>query len=418
MIFNKRIPKKLTIFLLLVLFFALFYLVVFYKSILENFFRFKPTLQSNVEKIGITEVPVSRETTSKLTAKMATGDRKATGKWLPKEPTKNQIGSNKAIKIYLPYVQVGGTHISIDLFAPIWQAPASLVFTDIKAYDCLRQPFGGEFYLGYRHLLPETQKLYGVYVSFDRKRTEFGNYFNQITLGAEYWIRKLFIGGNIYKTIGKTVKPADKGYLEKSMSGVDAEIGYEFVEGLTGYIGWYCFGAKEVNTIAGPRARLVYDWSLNNGNRILEIFDKVGFEIGVHRDKPKGTVWYSSVNVRIGWLFEKKNVLSGVSRHMVDPIRQHGIVVSELAATKPATKAEPPVVQKEPDPDNNDNNNSNQTNSKLDNTNQAPPPSQHSRTYELREVSQANSGLNNTKQASPPPRTYALREMPTNRSGE
>lgn len=105
---------------------------------------------------------------------------------------------------------------------------------------------------------------------------------------------------------------------EKAMAGTDAEIGYEFIEGLVGYAGGYYFGGSDVPTVSGPRARLTYDLSLKNNGRVLGIFDKVGLETGVQHDKPRGTVWYLSANVRVGWLPDKKSALEGVSHHMVD----------------------------------------------------------------------------------------------------
>lgn len=271
-----------------------------------------------------------------------------------------ELKSSGDVKNYLPYVQLGGTQffntrnnntaINIDLFIPIWQISTDLIFVDIRTYDRLGKSFEGNLHFGYRHLLPEKQILYGIYGAFDSKRTSFGNYFNQLILGGEYWIKNWFIGGNIYKTIGDTLDRINNKYAEeakvqqngiyknilittdslyeRAMSGIDAEVGYEFTKGLTGYVGGYYFGAKGVNTVLGPRARLAYDWSLDNDSRILGIFDKIGLEGGVQKDKPRGTTWYLSINFRIGWLPEKQPVLSGVSRHMIDPVRRDIDIVS------------------------------------------------------------------------------------------
>ncbi|HBS52320.1 MAG TPA: hypothetical protein DEA62_05025, partial [Coxiellaceae bacterium] len=238
---------------------------------------------------------------------------------------KKNIGNS-----YLPYLQVGGVrffHVGDadlggggDLFIPIWQTHNKLFFTDARFYDRTGGVFEGNIHLGYRYLMPEEQRLYGVYAAFDRRRSGLGNYFNQLTLGGECWIKNWFIGGNVYKPIGKTSVTksiteniqlrqngiyrniwftSDLSY-EKAIPGVDAEVGYEFVKGLVGYVGGYYFDDKDTNSVLGPKAKLTYDFSLNNSKKILGIFDKIGFETGIQNDKPRGTTWYISLNARLG----------------------------------------------------------------------------------------------------------------------
>lgn len=266
---------------------------------------------------------------------------------------------------YQPYIQLGGTrffHIeeskaatTADLFVPLWQNDTSdLVFTDLRINDRTGSPFEGNIHLGYRHLFEESQQAFGIYGAWDRKKTQFKNYFNQLTVGGEYWIKNWFIGANYYQPIGNTKKSlssivtdittSEAGLsiinnvsYEKAMPGTDAEVGYEFIEGLMGYAGGYYFASSGAATVYGPRARLSYDWSPAHG-RILGIFDKVGLEAGVQRDKPRGVTGYLSVNVRIGWLLDKKSELKGLSRHMIDPVRRDIDVVSgEITSQVPET---------------------------------------------------------------------------------
>jgi len=292
-----------------------------------------------------------------------------------KHASEKKIPATDAITIkpsensYQPYLQFGGTRFfhlpesntagTVDLFVPIWQQDLTdLIFTDVRITDRSGTPFEGNIHLGYRHLFSESQQSLGFYGAFDRKKTALNNYFNQITVGGEYWIQNWFIGANYYQPIGAKTKELSPTYAsndvdygvyrdvwltknfrnEKAMTGTDAEIGYEFIEGLVGYVGGYYFGASDVSTVAGPRARLTYDLSLKNNGRILGIFDKVGLETGVQHDKPRGTVWYLSANVRIGWLPDKKSALEGVSRHMVDPVRRDIDVVAGEATHKQDSK--------------------------------------------------------------------------------
>ncbi len=295
-------------------------------------------------------------------------DNKPASDGVFKEATKALEDSEKysSSAEYLPYVQVGGARffntrsfdssaLGIDLFLPIWQTPTQLVFTDVSFYDRTGKPFEGNVHLGYRHLLPEKQQLYGIYAAFDRKRTQRGNYFNQLTFGAECWLDKIFLGGNFYQPIGNKSKLSsiDSGGIynqewnnfmltknkkyENVMQGVDAEIGYEFIKGLVGYVGGYYFRAQDVATVYGPKAELTCDLSLDNGKRVLWVFDKVGLEVGVQHDKVRGTTTYFSVNFKVGLSRDKQSNLQGVARHMIDLVRRDvDVVVGE--AVKKETK--------------------------------------------------------------------------------
>ncbi|MBU0744122.1 MAG: hypothetical protein KKE11_01965, partial [Gammaproteobacteria bacterium] len=70
-------------------------------------------------------------------------------------------------------------------------------------------------------------------------------------------------------------------------------------------------------------------FALENGKKILGIFDKLGLEAGVQRDKPRGTTWYLSANFRIGAMPGKNSDLDGVARHMVDLVRRDVDLVSQ-----------------------------------------------------------------------------------------
>ncbi len=258
---------------------------------------------------------------------------------------------------YSPYLQLGGYRFfnvntakaaaGGDVFVPLWQQPSQLIFTHLRFFDRTGKPFEGNAHVGYRHLVPEKDHLYGIYGAFDRKRSEFGNYFNQLTLGVEGWFRGLFVGGNFYQPIGSTGKlisttgvtgeldrvqnnvwiTRNKLY-EKAMGGGDAEIGYELVKGLVGYVGGYYFNAKDTPSISGPKARVTYDWSLDSGKRVFGVFDKFGLEAGVQKDNVRGTTCYLGANIRVGLLPNYGSNLQGAARHMVDLVRRDVDIVS------------------------------------------------------------------------------------------
>jgi hypothetical protein len=266
---------------------------------------------------------------------------------------------------YLPYVQVGGSRFfddsdfskwatAVDLFLPLFQeAPYCLFFTQVRFYDRTGSPFEGNIHLGYRNLSDDGTRLLGFYGSFDRKRSNYENYFNQLTFGVEHWFDQFFIGANYYQPIGLKMKPI--GYSsntieteeagnnfsysnlyharnllgEVAASGGDLQIGYELTKGLTAYVGGYYFRTPsyDMRNIAGPKAKITYDFSLDKGQRILGMFNKIGVEAGIQHDKPRGTAGYVSLNLRVGVTPTTAN-LEGVSRHMVDLIHRDVDIVS------------------------------------------------------------------------------------------
>jgi hypothetical protein len=273
----------------------------------------------------------------------------------------SKASQNPAEVFYQPYLQIGGTRFtrikhdyaaSFDLFVPLWQASSTeLLFTDLRVYDRSGTPFEGNLHLGYRHLSPEKKHLYGIYGAFDRKRTEYGSYFNQLTLGGEWWRQQLFLGVNFYQPFGntkKTVAIEDGAFLspisnniyniwlttdkksEQAMRGIDVTIGYEVTPRLSGYIGGYYFAHQEVGTILGPKAKLAYDWSLNNEKKIGGIFDKVGLELGIQYDKSRQTICYFNINLRLGLTSKKSGQPPSMARHMVDLVKRDIDIVTTM----------------------------------------------------------------------------------------
>lgn len=375
----------------------------------------------------------------------------------PKKTEKTNIAiepikSNTIAKNYLPYIQAEGYRlfnvasskaaIGTNLFIPIWQEHSNLVFTDLRIFDPSGKAFAGHIQLGYRHLTQDNHNLYGIYGSFDRKRSSLNNYFNQITLGGEIWLDRWFIGGNVYKPIGTNSRDTshsivDNGTFittskkhEEALPGIDAEIGYDFTQNITGYAGGYYFSGKDNGVKYGPKARITYDLSLDNG-RILGIFDKIGFEAGVKHDKPIGTVCYLSTNVRVGWLPKDKTELQGVVRHMVDPIRRNADIatitrdVTEvlpspnlapdplIAGPAAATAATPSEDSQSASSSTQENPQTSRNNDQSSSTSaQAEPPVKIYSEEEIKPAEQSsNSGFSsNTPKDTPPPGTTSTQQ--------
>ena len=256
------------------------------------------------------------------------------------------LSSNK----YQPYFELGGIKYFnqytkgagvYDLFLPLIQKENRLIFTDLRIFDRTGSSSEGNAHLGYRQLFSETKQMIGIYGSFDRKRSDHKKYFNQIMLGGEYWQDNWFVGGNIYKPVGRTKKFIDKkesasqiishiapikstiNYYEKAQGGIDAELGHAFTESLTGYLGGYYFSADDTKTVSGPKIRLTYDYRPTSGKRLFNVLDGVSLEAGIQHDKPRGTSGYIGIKLKVGLTnSEKSSNISGFERHMVELVRR------------------------------------------------------------------------------------------------
>ncbi|HJZ23914.1 MAG TPA: inverse autotransporter beta domain-containing protein [Candidatus Babeliales bacterium] len=258
---------------------------------------------------------------------------------------------------YKPYFELGGAKYFnqnsnaagiYDLFIPLYQQKGDQIFfTDLRIFDRSGSSFEGNVHLGYRKIFLDTKQMFGIYGSFDRKRSDNQNLFNQLTLGAEYWHDKWFVGGNIYKPVGTTkkligeietqetiitsrniteIKITNKLY-EKALYGFDAELGYAITDNLTAYAGGYYFTAANADVIAGPKINLTYEYKRSTG-RILGVLDGISIEAGAGHDKPRGNTAYIGIKFKIGLTnLDKNSNVSGFERHMVELVRRDPDIV-------------------------------------------------------------------------------------------
>ena len=259
---------------------------------------------------------------------------------------------------YQPYFEMGGVkHFNqvskaagiFDLFIPLLQSDGRLLFADFRIFDRSGSASEGNLHLGFRKLFPDTRQMFGIYVAFDRKRSDKGNSFNQLTAGFEYWNNRWFVGGNIYKPIGTTskflgesqaqkltitgkniaeIKTTTNTYYDEALFGVDAELGYAITDKLTSYIGGYYFSAKGSDPIVGPKIRLTYDYQKTTG-RILGVLDGISIEAGAQHDTQRRNSAYVGIKFKMGLTNLKKNSnVSGFERHMVELVRRDPDIVT------------------------------------------------------------------------------------------
>lgn len=241
------------------------------------------------------------------------------------------------------------------LFAPLWQNQTSLLFTDIRGRFDSQDGREGNFGLGYRQMLSSGWNL-GVYGYYDLRRTELGNIFNQVTLGAEMLSANWDLRANVYAPFGsrskdtglmgggnpfadfangtiQIVTPGLYRRVERALTGFDGEIGWRApvfdVDALTQVRlyggGFYFDGGGVTRDIAGPRGRIEFsidDVAGVSGGRLT-----LGAE--VQHDDARGTQGFAIARLRMPLHAEKGAPrLSAQERRMTERVVRDVDIVS------------------------------------------------------------------------------------------
>ena len=183
------------------------------------------------------------------------------------------------------------TGVGLDAFIPVFINGTQLYFSNLKLDNYSNKTFDGGLYFGYRHLLPEAQRLFGLYASLDFKKKEGNDFLKQVTLGTEYWIRQWFFGGKIFGPIASS----DNSY-EQVVPGIEADVGYEFSKKTTGYLEGYYLNTSRMGKVPGGRVKLKQNLFTKKTN--TGMLDQVDLEIGVQKDKLTGNRIYCRINLQ------------------------------------------------------------------------------------------------------------------------
>jgi len=263
--------------------------------------------------------------------------------------------SNKLFHInnqYHPYLEVGlggvkfsgkkKAAITYDFFLPVFpQSDDELFFTDLRIFDTSGSEFEGNAHFGYRRLLLQEngkkniKQIIGLYASFDRARTDRGSYFNQITVGGEYWLNEWFLGANVYMPIGaKQQLIADGGsyrVYEKGVGGADVEIGHNLTNNIILYLGGVYFDASEdgITSTRGVNGRLEYVFAPASHKRMLGVFDDAKLRFGVRKSNNRGAEGFIELKLRIGFGSCHNPNLSAFESHMVDLVRRDSHIITQ-----------------------------------------------------------------------------------------
>ncbi|KEO57065.1 inverse autotransporter beta domain-containing protein [Thalassospira permensis] len=275
-------------------------------------------------------------------AKAEEGD---TPKWGPHLDLEGKAGTNRNLG-------------EVDLFMPLLQNEDTLFFTNLRTRMDDGSSVEGNFGVGLRHMLGSGWNVGGI-AYFDRRKSEWDNYYNQITLGLEALSTDWDFRSNAYIPQGSRVRNVDalneanlsgttisfRGGEERSMAGFDGEIGWrlpvyepEEPRQIRLFAGGYHFFADKVEDITGPRLRaeMAFDevpW-LWNGSR---------FSIGGEwqHDKPRGSQGFVTARLRIPLQFfgAGRKRLTPMERRMTDPVVRDIDIVSQAGAFGPVETA-------------------------------------------------------------------------------
>jgi hypothetical protein len=254
-------------------------------------------------------------------------------KWLPQIDLNIKYGNKRSLG-------------RIGALGPIAQTSDMLSYVDFRFMADTRENQEGNFGLGQRWLNSKKGYITGVYGYFDRRFSNLGNKYNQLTFGIEYLSVTWDYRGNIYilenKTFTKkTYRSEAATYLngyqkventtnyvqtqkEVPLRGVDFEVGRS-VPGLPNlrlYMGYYYYqGRASLTCIKGYQLRSAFN--LN---------DYVSLQAEAKRDNVRKKNYYVGIEFRIpiGKESDKNRSLTTIEKRMTEaPMRDVDIVTNE-----------------------------------------------------------------------------------------
>jgi hypothetical protein len=248
-----------------------------------------------------------------------------------------------------------------DFFLPLSQDARTLVFANLRGRFDDNENYEGNLGLGMRGMQPSGWNL-GGYGYLDRKRSETGNYFNQVTLGAEALGLDWDFRANAYLPVGtraRDIGSASSAALsgaaiqvtttaleERALKGFDAEMGWRAPifgvdehRQLRLYLGGYRFSDAGV-TVEGPRVRaeLTMEQLPWFGNRA-----RLYLSAEAQDDDARGSQAFLAVRLRIplGGAKTPASQLNAQERRMTAPVVRDVDIVTQtrIASTLVETAA-------------------------------------------------------------------------------
>jgi parallel beta-helix repeat protein len=229
----------------------------------------------------------------------------------------------------------------------------SVVYADLRMMADDQENREFNIGIGYRKMILETligRGIAGTHIWLDRRYTERGSAFNQVTAGAEWyaddWELKLnaYLPLNDSHSYGEGTSGATgsgsfagtqiifqgggQGIIEEALAGVDIELGYKLPlpEGITDstriYGGLYHFEGDESNDVSGWRARIASD-----------ITSDIQLGARFQSDDERGSQGFLEAAVRLPFGHKKSYQTEGLRARLDEsPERDVDIVTNEAVS--------------------------------------------------------------------------------------
>ena len=256
-----------------------------------------------------------------------------------------------------------------EFWVPFAQSPSSVVFGMLRLMGDDNDAREGNIGLGYRNILnlpafSMGEGVFGVHGWLDRRITERGSHFHQVTAGAE-WLGRAFdmringyvpLSDAITHTIPNTdpqgaafsgtgiLVDTDGILVEEPQSGFDLELGLELgtwsktlaqhTDGVRVYGGGYYFNGDYTESVAGWRTRIAAD-----------ITQDIQIGARLQRDDLRGTQGFLEATLRFPFGAKKSYREEGVRARLDTSVERDIDIVTAAEVTDPGDRVA--VVNKE-----------------------------------------------------------------------
>ena len=256
-----------------------------------------------------------------------------------------------------------------EFWVPFVQSPTSVMFGMLRLMGDDNDAREGNIGLGYRSILHSPafsmgEGVFGVHGWLDRRITERGSHFHQVTAGAEWLGRAFDMRLNGYVPLSDAVThtipnedpqgaafsgtsiliDTDGTLIEEPQHGFDLELGLELgtwsktlakhTDGVRIYAGGYYFDGDHTESVAGWRTRIAAD-----------ITEDIQIGTRLQRDDVRGTQGFVEATIRFPFGAKKSYRREGIRARLDTSVERDIDIVTAAEITDPGDRVA--VVNKE-----------------------------------------------------------------------
>ena len=256
-----------------------------------------------------------------------------------------------------------------EFWVPFVQSPTSVMFGMLRLMGDDNDAREGNIGLGYRSILHSPafsmgEGVFGVHGWLDRRITERGSHFHQVTAGAEWLGRAFDMRLNGYVPLSDAVThtipnenpqgasfsgtsiliDTDGTLIEEPQHGFDLELGLELgtwsktleqhTDGVRIYAGGYYFDGDYTESVAGWRTRIAAD-----------ITQDIQIGTRLQRDDVRGTQGFIEATIRFPFGAKKSYRKEGLRARLDTAVERDIDIVTAAEITDPGDRV--PLINKE-----------------------------------------------------------------------